>query len=118
MPGQFGDTVAQSASQAPLTMVTGSWRALSVGSIPLTGRRQVKVFIRGNPGHALGIAFSQRGANNTYATPTDSIRNVTVYPGNSIFVEPLGDGVAIFGQLLGKVGVTDSSIKVIVTEYK
>lgn len=118
MAGMYGDFTAKNVEQKSLNIVSTGWTHLGVGSTPKAGRRQIKIFVRGKAGNALAVAYSNINADSTFTTPTTDVRHATVYPGNSIFVEPLSDKVAIYGRLLNKIAATESSLRVIVTEYQ
>jgi len=117
MAGFNGDFVARTVSQSAVYVQKTAYTALQVGSTPLAGRRHIRIQVKGVVGQALAIAYVAKASDGTYTTPTTDVRLVTVYPGGSIWVEPLGDNVAIYGKMLPKVGVTASSVRVIVTEY-
>lgn len=117
MAGFFGDNVAKYATQGAVSVVRTRWTPLAVSSSPLEGRRQIKIYIRGNAGFAVGLAYALKNTDGTFTTPTDDIRLVTIYPGGSYIIEPLGDSVMVYGRMLAKIGVTNNSVRVIVTEY-
>lgn len=119
MSGLYGDFIAKYVTQGSTRVPATAWTLLSAnGSTNLAGRRHIRVFIRGNTGDALALEYVNKNADGTFTTPTTSVKLVTVRPGNSYWVEPLGDGVALYGRLVKKVGVTDNYVLVIVTEYK
>ena len=118
MSGLYGDFAAKTTQQGAINVLK-SWTPLcSNGSTPLAGRRQLRIFVRGKVGNALGIAYAPKNADGTFTAPTTDIRLVTIYPGGSIWVEPISDSVNVYGYLLDKVGATENSVRVVVTEYR
>ena len=118
MAGLNGDFVARTVRQGAVNVIKTAYTPLvSSGSTPLKGRRHLKIFVRGKLGSAVGITYAAVNADGTFTTPTTDIRLVTVYPGNSIWIEPIGDTVNVYGKLLCKIANTDSSVRVIITEY-
>ena len=114
----YGEGVARTVRQGAVNVTISAWTPLVyTGSTPLQGRRHVKIFVRGKVGAALALEYASKNADGTFTTPTTDIRLVTVYPGNSIIIEPVGDAVNIYGKMLKKVGNTDSSVRVVITEY-
>lgn len=113
-----GNPIANSASQAAVGCVTTAWTALQVGSSPLSGRQWIEIQVRGRS--ALALAFANRNNTNAadFTTPTDSIRNTIIIPAASIKVIPVGDGVAVYGRVVPKAGSTQTSVKVVVVEYR
>ena len=67
--------------------------------------------------NALALGYAQINADGTFTAPTDDTRNHTVIPAGAIQVEPLGDRTMLYGRGVPKAGSTNSSVKVIVTEY-
>lgn len=113
-----GDFTAGTVRQGSANIIRTAWTPLvSTGSTPLFDRRHLRIFVRGKLGSAVAIAYSAKNAAGTFTTPTDDIRLVTVYPGGSTWIEPISDKINVYGKMLRKVGVTDSSVRVIVTEY-
>lgn len=118
MAGFYGDSLAKTVRQGAVNVLTTVWTPLvSSGSTPLESRRHLKIFVRGKLGSAVAIAYAQKNALGTFTTPTDDIRLTTVYPGGSIWIEPVSDVVNVYGKMLRKIANTDSSVRVIVTEY-
>ena len=114
----YGENVAKNVSQGTKTLGTGAWTALNAGSSILPNRTHVRIFVRGNPGMAVAIDYANINADgSTFTTPTTDVRNTTVFPGGRTWIEPVGDKVQIYGRLVKKAGATDSSVKVIVTEF-
>ena len=118
MAGNYGDFVAKTVRQGAVNVLKTVYTPLvSSGSTPLPGRRHLRIFVRGKIGSAVGIAYAGLNADGTFTTPTTDIRLVTVYPGNSIWIEPISDVVNVYGKMLAKISNTDSSVRVVVTEY-
>lgn len=118
MAGQYGDFTAGTVSQGAVTIVATSWTPLvSSGSSPLAGRRHVRLFARSKTGSTIALAYAQKNSDGTFTTPTTDIRLATVYPGGTVLVEPVSDKVQVYGRLLKKAAVTDSSARIVVTEY-
>lgn len=111
-----GSPHAKFASQAAVTVTTAGWTALQVGSTPIEGRLWVELQVRGRS--ALALAYANMNASGTFTAPTDSIRSVKIIPAVSFKVEPLGDSVTLYGRVVPKAGSTQTSLKVIVTEYR
>lgn len=111
-----GSPHAKFASQAAVGVNTTAWTALQVGSTPLDQRLWVELQVRGRS--ALALAYANKAGDGTFTTPTDSIRNTKIIPAASFKVEPLGDSVALYGRVVPKAGSTQTSVKVIVTEYR
>lgn len=125
MAGIYGDFAARTVSQGDVTITASAWvpltssgsSGITTGTTPITARRHIRLNIKSNPGGALAIAYAQKNLDGTFTTPTTSVKLVTVYPGNTTVVEPIGDSVQVFGKLVKKKGFTDDSIRVIVTEF-
>lgn len=118
MAGMYGDFTAGRVNQGFVRVPATAWTVLSAnGSTPLPQRRHVRIFVRSKPGNSLGIAYSPKNADGTFTTPTDDVGAVTVYPGNTRWVEPVSDKVQVYGRLIKKAGSTDNNANVIVTEY-
>lgn len=113
-----GDVAVPSTSWVPLTASGSS--GLTSGTTPLQGRRHIRYQVKSAPGAALSLQYVQKNLDGTFTTPTASgLTHIsTVYPGNSIVVEPIGDSVQVFGRLTKKKGVTaPNALRVIVTEF-
>ena len=118
MSGLYGDFVAKTVSQGAVNVIKTAYTLLvSSGSSPLPGRRHIRIFVSGKLGSSLALAYASMNADGTFTLPTTDVRLVTVFPGGSIFIEPVGDVVNVYGKLLCKIGNTDNSVRVIVTEY-
>lgn len=118
MAGFYGDFLAKTVRQGAVNVLVSSWTPLvSSGSTPLNNRRHLRIFIRGKIGSAVAVAYSGLNADGTFTTPSPDIRLTTVFPGNSIWIEPISDKVNVYGKMLRKIGNTDNSVRVIVTEY-
>ena len=116
----YGNQSSQFARQGSVSAVATVWRPLvSSGTLPLTGRSWIKIFVKGKVGNALAIEYvSTKNADGTFTTPTSDVRLCTIYPGQSYIVEPLGDTINVYGRLVKKVGATESSVRVIVSEFR
>jgi hypothetical protein len=77
----------------------------------------VRLFVKGNPGDALALAYANQSASGEFTTPTDDVGSTTIYPGGRTWIEPLSDRVALYGRLIAKAGSTRSTVNVIVTEF-
>lgn len=117
MASMYGNNVAKYATQGRVQVQTTAWTALQVGSVPQSGRFSVRIFVKGNPGQALGLAYANISANGTFTTPTTSVQEVTIYPGGRTWIEPLSDKVQIYGRLVNKAASTNNSVHVVVTEF-
>lgn len=113
----YGDFVAKNVVQGSVDVPTTAWTPLQVGSTPQGNRRHVRIFIRGNPGDALALAYANKNAVGGFTTPTDSLKHVTVIPGGRTFIEPLGDSVTLYGRLVNKAASTRNYVRCVVTEY-
>ena len=122
------DSVARTVLQGDVALPSGSWVPLTASgtsgvtanTTPLKGRRHIRYQVKAAPGGALALQYVAKNQDGTFTTPTTSglIRISTVYPGNSIVVEPIGDAIQIFGRLSKKKGfTTPDTIRVIVTEF-
>jgi len=100
--------------------VATAWRPLvSSGSVPLTGRSWIKIFVKGKVGNALALEYvSTKNADGTFTAPSTDVRLATIYPGMSYIVEPLGDTINVYGRLVSKVGTTEASVRVIISEFR
>ncbi len=117
MSGFYGNFVAKNVVQGYVDITSGAWTALQVGSTPQGNRSHIRVFIRGNPGDALALAYANKNAQGGFTTPTDGVKYVTVFPGGRTFIEPLGDSVTLYGRLVNKAASTRNYVKCVVTEY-
>ncbi len=120
MAGNFGDSVAQSVSQGRVNVVTTAWTPLvasSAGTI-YPSRRHVRIQLKSNPGGAIALAYVGPNSDGTFTAPTTSVKLCTIMPGNSTWIEPVGDKCMVYGKLVQKKGFTSSSIAVVVTEYR
>lgn len=113
---QGGNIVANYVVQGRV-QVQSSWTALQVGSTPHKGRFQIRIFVKGNPGDALALAYANQDSNGNFTTPSPLIKDNTIYPGGRTWIEPLSDRVALYGRLVAKAGSTRSTVNVIVTEF-
>src|SRR3990167_8765679 len=111
-----GSPIAKFATQAAVNVNTTAWTALQVGSTPLDQRLWIELQVRGRS--ALALAYANKNASGTFNTPTDSIRNTKIIPAASFKVEPLADAVTLYGRVVPKAGSTQTSVKVVVTEYR
>lgn len=113
----YGNHVSGFARQGSVNVLRTAWAPLvSSGSTPLAGRAWIKIFVKGKVGNALAIEYANRGEAG-FTAPTTDVRLATIYPGMSYIIEPLGEGVNVYGRLVAKVGTTESSVRVIVTEF-
>jgi len=113
----YSDNAAKYVTQGALNLTTSAWTPLRVGSSNLNNRTSIRLFPRSNPGMTVALAYAVRDGDGNFTAPTDYIGNTTVIPGGRIWTEPLSDKVTIYGRVLLKGGATDSSIKIIVTEF-
>lgn len=126
MAGNYGDFVARTVNQGYARVYATAYVPLTAsgtngdtsGTTPLTSRRQVRFHIKANPGGSLGIAYVAKNADGTFTVPTDDAKYVTVYPGGSIVVEPIGDAVNVYAKLIKKAGYTGNHVIVAITEYR
>lgn len=112
----YGHATASSASSGTVWCVNNAWRALQVGTTPYTGRKWLKLQVKGSP--ALAVQFVNKNSSGTFTTPTDTVARHIIYPANSVVVEAIGDGVTVFGRAVGKAGVTVTGARVAVIELK
>lgn len=130
MAGLYGDFTAKTVRQASLALTTSGWTPLATShtttdgdpdtSVPLGGRRQIRIQPKSNFGGAVALQYGAKKADGTFETPDStgsSVKTATVMPGNTTWVEPVGDAVQVYGRLVKKAGFTDNSVRVIVTEY-
>jgi hypothetical protein len=119
MAGLYGDFVAKTAVQTDVAVTASAWVPLSASSGPLEARRHVRIQLKSNAGGAMAITYVSVNADGTFTTPTTatSVKTATIMPGNSTWIEPLGDTLQAYGKLVKKAGFTPSSIRAIVTEY-
>lgn len=111
----YGNPVANYAVQAAVSVTSGGWTAIQTGSVPLAGRQWLEFQVRGRS--ALALAYANVNANGTFTAPTDSIRSTIIIPAASIKVIPISDRVAVYGRVVPKAGSTQTSVKVVVTEF-
>lgn len=116
MAGNYGDFVAKTVNQATKTITTAGWVALQVGDAPQTGRRHLRIQVKAAPGGTCALQYAPKNADGTFTTPTSAAKGGTVIPGNTIFVEPVGDVVTVYGRLSKKKGFTDNSVQLTITE--
>lgn len=114
----YGESAAKHVIEGQKSCGTGGWTALNVGSAPLTGRTRLRIFVRGNIGMSLALAYANKNASGGFTTPTTTVAETTIVAGGTYFIEPLSDSVQLYGRLIKKAGVTDNSVKVIITEYR
>lgn len=126
MAQSYGDPVARKVQQGDVAVTASAWVPLTAsgvggvttGTLPLEARRQIRYAVKANAGGALALQYVPRNLDGTYTTPTTaSVKLSTVYPGNSIIVEPIGDAIQVFGRLVKKQAFAFNSIRVIVTEF-
>lgn len=117
MASFYGNSVANNVVQGRVTCYATSWTALQVGSTPQSNRFSVRMFVKGNPGQALMLAYANINVDGTFTTPTPDIKGTTIYPGGRTWIEPLSDKVAVYGRLDKKAGATQNSVQVVVTEF-
>lgn len=120
MAGNFGDSTAQSAIQGRVNVIATAWTPIVAGggTTNYPARRHVRLQSKSNPGGAMALEYVSPNADGTYTTPTTSVKLCTIMPGNSTWIEPIGDKCMIFGKLVKKKGFSFSSISVVVTEYR
>ena len=125
MANHYGETPARHIEQQRINVGNAAWALLQVGSAPLNNRRHIRYQLKSNPGGAMALAYANGVNENnssgvtetTWTAPTTGASGLTTIPGNSIYIEPVGDNVQVYGRLVKKKGETDNSITVIVTEY-
>lgn len=125
MANHYGETPARHVLQQRINVGAGAWVPLRVGSAPLSNRRHIRMQLKSNPGGAMALAYANATVTNSgrgissksFTAPTTGASGLTTIPGNSIYTEPIGDNVEVYGRLVKKKGFTDNSITVIVTEY-
>lgn len=129
MAGAYGDFVARRVEQGDVAVTASAWVPLTsgateggngttTGTVPISNRRQIRYAIKANAGGALALQYVPKNLDGTFTTPTTaSVKLSTIYQGNSIVVEPIGDSIQVFGRLVKKKGFTQGSIRVIVTEF-
>lgn len=130
MAGLYGDFTAKTIRQSSIALTTSAWTplvtssTLTDGSVdtatPLAGRRQVRIQAKSSAGGAIALQYGSKKADGTYEVPVttgSSVKLSTVMPGNTTWVEPIGDAIQMYGRLVKKAGFADNSIRVIVTEY-
>lgn len=112
-----GSFVARTVSQASRFCPVGSWVQLSAsGTAPLAGRNHIRIAPRGRDTIRLALKYVAIGADGTYTTPTATASDATVLSSEGIYVEPVGDNIAVFGRAVQN-GGSSGGLKVIVTEY-
>ena len=115
--------VAKTVKQGDVTLVTTAWKPLVSSfdsanpTMPMPTRRHVRIQLKSNPGGAMAIAYVQKNLDGTFTTPTLSVKLATVMPGNTTWVEPLGEVIQAYGRLVQKKGFTSNSIRAIITEF-
>lgn len=127
MAGLFGDSVAKNVLQGDVAVVATAWVPLTAsgtggvttGTSPMAARRHIRYQIKANPGGALAVAYVSKNLDGTFTTPGagTSVKTSTIFPGNTTIVEPIADSIQVFGKLVKKKGFTNSSIRVVVTEF-
>ena len=119
MASGFGDFTAKYVRQGVVQCDTTSWTALvTSGTTPLEGRRHIRIFPKSKQGHAIALAYVTKNADGTFTTATDSVGDCTIYAGNTKIIEPISDVIQVFGRMVNKAGTTDTSARVIITEYR
>jgi len=113
----YGESAAKFVNQGQVSVGANAWVPLNVGSAPQAKRTRVRIFVRGNIGMSVALAYANTNASGGFTTPTTTVAETTVVAGGTYFIEPLTDSVQMYGRLLNKAGTTDGSVKVIVTEY-
>jgi hypothetical protein len=68
----------------------------------------------------MALTYVTINLDGTFTTPdaSTSVKVCTIMPGNSTWIEPVGDKCMVFGKLVKKKGFSFGSIDVIVTEYR
>lgn len=125
MSGLYGDFVAKTVKQGDVAITTSAWVPLVSGfdpsnlTAPMNQRRHVRIQLKSNPGGAMAITYVQKNLDGTFTTPgtSTSVKTATVMPGNTTWIEPLGDGIQAFGKLVKKKAFTFNSIRAIITEF-
>lgn len=126
MTNHYGAVPNNDVNQSKVRIDTANWTALQVGSVPQNNRRHVRIFPKSVVGGAVGLAYAvgvkstnptTRQTDVTFTTPTDDVGAVTIVPGGTLHVEPLGDNVCLYGRLINKAGSALGSVDVIVTEF-
>ncbi len=125
MAGSYGDFVARTATQGDVSVVATAWVPLTstgtagvtTSTSPMRARRHIRYQLKSLPGGAMAVVYVQKNLDGTFTTPTASVKTATVFRGNSIIIEPIGDSIQVFGKLVKKNGFTNNSIRVIVTEF-
>lgn len=116
-----GSFVARTVSQVSRFCPVGSWVQLCAdGVAPLTGRNHIRIAPRGRDTIRLALKYVARAVSSdgtvSYTTPTSTASDATVVSSEGIYVEPIGDNVAVFGRAVQN-GGSSGGLKVIVTEY-
>lgn len=104
MAGSYNDSVAKTVRQGAVGIVATRWTALQADSTlgNLTPRRHLRIQLKSNPGGAMAIAYAPKNSDGTFTTPTDSVKLVTIMPGNTTWIEPVSDVVTVYGRLVKK----------------
>lgn len=121
MAGQFNEGVAKSVIQGRVAITASAFVPLvanSDGVTPYENRRHVRIQLKSVPGGAMALAYVSPNADGTFTTPTTSVKLLTIMPGNTTWIEPVGAMCMIYGKLVKKVGFTSGSISAVVTEYR
>ena len=118
MSQNYGNSVAKYVTQGKVSIGTGAWTPLQVGSTPLNGRTMLRVSSRASTGLTRTLAYANIDIDGNFTTPTTTVAETTVMVGGRTWTEPVGDKVQVYGRLLLKAGASDTSAKLIVTEYK
>ncbi len=66
----------------------------------------------------MALEYVSPNADGTFTAPSTAVKLCTVMPGNTTWIEPVGDKCMIYGKLTKKKGFTSSSIVAVVTEYR
>ena len=111
-----GHTTAGSASSGRVWCSVEDWRALQVGNSPYTGRKWLKLQVKGAT--SLAVKYINKDSEGNFTTPTGNVNRDIIYPANSIVVEAVGDGITVYGRAVAKAGATATGVAVPVIEYK
>lgn len=123
MSGHFGDATANSAIQGDVAVTASSWVPLiadAASGLPYPSRRHVRYQLKSNVGGAMALQYVFKNADGSFTNPgsSASVKTSTVIPGNSTWIEPIGESCMVYGKLVKKAGFSDGSIRVIVTEFR
>jgi hypothetical protein len=113
----YGNSVAKYVIQGKVNIGTGAWTPLQVGSTPQKSRNMLRISSRANTGLTCALAYANIDIDGNFTTPTTTVAETTIVPGGRTWTEPVGDKVQVYGRLLLKAGATDTSAKLIVTEF-